>query len=71
MSANEIIAELPKLRREELERVGVKLRELLNPGTGRCTWGEALLEVAGSVDGLPPDYAENHDHHFELLSCLP
>ena len=29
--------------------------------------GEALLEVAGTVEGLPPDYAENHDHYLHGL----
>ena len=67
MSANEIIAELPKLGRGELERVDAKLRELLKPTPGHKTWGEALLEVAGAVDGLPPDYAENHDHYLHGL----
>jgi hypothetical protein len=26
-----------------------------------------LLEVAGSVPGLPADYAQNHDHYLHGL----
>jgi hypothetical protein len=49
MSTQEIIRELMKLNRDELAQVDLKL--------------QALLEVAGTVEGLPPDYAENHDHY--------
>jgi hypothetical protein len=69
MSANEIIAELPKLKRSELEAVGAKLHELLGP-TGRGEsqtapgWGRSLAKFAGAVEGLPEDYALNHDHYL-------
>ncbi len=63
MSTQEIIRELTKLNRDELAQVDLKLHELLEEKirTGGRSWGEALLEVAGTVEGLPPDYAENHD----------
>jgi hypothetical protein len=65
MSAQEIIAKLPKLKPEELYQVEAKVYELLQPSQGKAakSWGEALLEVAGSVKDLPPDYSENLDHY--------
>ena len=30
----------------------------------RRTIGEALLEVAGTAEGLPRDMARNHDHYL-------
>jgi hypothetical protein len=69
MSTQEIIRELTKLDRDELAQVDQKLHELLEEKirTGGRPWGEALLEVAGTVVGLPPDYAENHDHYLHGL----
>jgi hypothetical protein len=69
MSAQEIIRELMKLNRDELAQVDLKLHELLKkePSPGEKSWGEALLDLAGTVDGLPPDYAENHDHYLHGL----
>ena len=69
MSATEIIAELPKLKRSELEAVGAKLHELLGPaGRGESKaapgWGQSLTKFAGAVEGLPEDYALNHDHYL-------
>ena len=29
----------------------------------RSVW-DALLEFAGTAEGLPPDLAENHDHYL-------
>jgi len=51
MSAQEIIAELPKLKPEELRLVKAKVDDLAR--TKRRTIGEALLEVAGTAEGLP------------------
>jgi hypothetical protein len=66
MSPQEIITELTKLSRKELAQVDRKLHQLLEEKrrTGRQSWGQALLEVAGTVEELPPDYAENHDHYL-------
>ena len=66
MSLQEIITELTKLSREELAQVDLKLHELLEEKrrAGGQSWGQALLEIAGAVEGLPPDYAENHDHYL-------
>ena len=66
MSLQEIITELTKLSREELAQVDLKLHELLEAKrrTGGQSWDQALLEVAGTVEGLPEDYAENHDHYL-------
>jgi hypothetical protein len=64
MSTQEIIAELPKLKRDELAAVDAKLHELLATPVAPKNWGDALLELAGTVEGLPSDYAENHDHYI-------
>jgi hypothetical protein len=66
MSAQEIIAELPKLDPVELQLVKQKLAELeaaasREPRTG---WGAALLEIAGSAEDLPADLSINHDHYL-------
>ena len=51
MSTQEIIRELTKLNRDELAQVDLKMHELLEEkiGAGGRSWGEALLEVAGTV----------------------
>jgi hypothetical protein len=51
MSAQEIIAELPDLTRPELEELDAHQHELLcrNHATSSKSWGEALLEVAGTA----------------------
>ena len=71
MSANEIIAELPRLNRVELEAVDAKLHELLGPPapapvpqSTSGNWARKLSKLAGSVEGLPPNYALNHDHYL-------
>lgn len=66
MSATEIMAELPKLTRPELEAVGARLHELLGrDGLAVArNWGQALGEFAGTVQELPADYAANHDHYL-------
>jgi len=66
MSAQEIIGELPGLSRQELERVDARLHELLRGDGGASTkpWGESLLELAGSAQGLPADFSHNHDHYL-------
>ena len=58
-----------KLSRDELTEVDLRLHELLQEKIrpGGKSWGEALLEVAGTVEGLPSDYAENHDHYLHGL----
>jgi hypothetical protein len=63
MSANEIIAELPKLSRQELAEVDCRLHELLDASQKPPVW-EALLEIAGTAEGLPPDCAKQHDHYL-------
>ena len=66
MSAQEIIAELTKLSRPELEQVDATLHTLLrNDGSASSrSWGEALQELAGTAEGLPSDLAQNHDHYL-------
>jgi hypothetical protein len=66
MSAQEIISELPKLSRPELEQVDATLHTLLhnNGGSSSKSWGEALEEVAGTARDLPSDFAHNHDHYL-------
>ena len=63
MSTQDIIAELPKLSRQELEAVEAKLHQLLGRPAARH-WGEAMSEFAGVVQELPADYAANHDHYL-------
>jgi SHS2 domain-containing protein len=60
MSAQEIIAELPKLKPEEFRLVQAKVEDLAK--TKRRTIGEVLLDFAGTAEGLPRDMARNHDH---------
>ena len=62
MSALEIIAELPRLKPDEFRLVQAKVADLAK--TKRRTIGEALLEVAGTAEGLPKDMARNHDHYL-------
>jgi hypothetical protein len=64
VSTQEIIAELPKLNRGELEQVNLKVSELLStPATSRVA-GRRLKQFAGVVRGLPSDMARNHDHYL-------
>jgi hypothetical protein len=63
VSTQEIIAELPKLTRPELEAVEARLQQLLGRPSVRL-WGEAMAEFAGVVQELPADYARNHDHYL-------
>ena len=65
MSLREIIEELPRLSADELAAVEARLRELKTPqAESPVTWGSALLEIAGSAEGLPADFAENHDRYL-------
>jgi hypothetical protein len=66
MSKQEILAEVPNLTRSDLEQVDVCLHELLGQTGGKSPkfWGEALLEIAGTAQGLPADYAHNHDYYL-------
>lgn len=67
MSIQEIIAEIGKLDRKQIQEVDMHLHRLLEKSAEKKRWGEALLEVAGSVEGLPEDYSENHDHYLHGL----
>ena len=72
VSANEIISELANLNRAELEAVGAKLHELLSSSEkelrrSSAKWGRNLAKLAGTVEGLPADYALNHDHYIHGL----
>lgn len=67
MSAQEIMEELPKLSQPELEMLDARLHALLRRDGGDSapeSWGAALLQLAGSVAGLPADFSENHDHYL-------
>lgn len=65
MSVREILAELPRLTADELAAVDGKLRELHGKNDGTPpVWSQALLEIAGAAEGLPTDFAENHDHYL-------
>jgi hypothetical protein len=62
MSAQEIIAELPKLKEDEFRLVKAKVDDLARARGRRI--GDVLLEVAGTAEGLPRDMARNHDHYL-------
>jgi len=69
MSANEIIAELPKLQRQDLEKVDARLHQLLDAtkrgaAAPHKPIGQVLLEFAGKAQGLPADYSTNLDHYL-------
>jgi hypothetical protein len=65
MSAQEIIEELPKLKPEELQQVKASLAELeKQQGPAKHSVWDAVLEVAGKAEGLPPDFSINHDHYI-------
>ena len=38
--------------------------EIVDAGNGNPTIWEKLRELAGTVDGLPSDMAQNHDHYL-------
>jgi hypothetical protein len=66
MSTQEIMAELTKLSREDLEQLDARLHDLLqrSPEPSSRTWADALRDVAGSARDLPADLAHNHDHYL-------
>jgi hypothetical protein len=64
VSTKEIIAELPKLNRHELEQVSSKLHELLGASQTIPLKGKGIKQFAGAVKGLPTDMARNHDHYL-------
>jgi hypothetical protein len=68
MSTQEIIAELLKLDRTDLERVDAQLHKLLSSGPAKKNTKrplrEVLLQFAGKAQGLPPDYSANLDHYL-------
>jgi hypothetical protein len=47
----------------EGQHVRVEIDEPSSDLEGSTAW-RALLELAGSCPGLPPDMAENHDHYL-------
>lgn len=66
MSAQEIIAELPKLNPDELRLVKARLSQLeaaaqTEPRSG---WGGSLSGVIATADDLPDDLALQHDHYL-------
>jgi hypothetical protein len=38
--------------------------EVVTSGNGEPTVWTSLMELAGTVEGLPPDMAQNHDHYL-------
>lgn len=63
MSAQEIIAELSKLKPEELRQVQAKVEEL-GANESQTSISEALREFSGKANGLPDDLAANHDFYL-------
>ena len=66
MSTQEIMAELTKLSRADLEQLDERLHELLKQDTkpSSKSWADALSELAGTAEGLPEDFAQHHDHYL-------
>jgi hypothetical protein len=65
MSAQEITAELAKLKPEELRLVKEKLNRLnAESPTPQTGWGRALSGMAGKADDLPDDLSLQHDHYL-------
>jgi len=62
MSTQEIIAELPKLKPDELRLLRKKLAEMeaADSRVPQTKWDAALLEIAGLADELPSDLSINH-----------
>jgi hypothetical protein len=67
MSAREIIEELPKLNKQELEEIVSKGRALLEGEDQEKQRGNGWRRYAGAVRGLPSDMALNHDHYLHGL----
>jgi len=44
--------------------VEVEVRPVAESTESGPTWGEVFSDLAGSVNGLPPDMARNHDHYI-------
>ena len=68
MSAQEIIAELPKLNPDELRLVKEKLRELdatapHKPHSPRDPFLQAVMKTVKARPHWPADYALNHGHY--------
>jgi hypothetical protein len=42
-----------------------------NGDAGEATIWAKLLEIAGNVEGLPPDMAQHHDHYLHGTPKLP
>lgn len=43
---------------------GTRVRVEIVEDQRRLTLAERLKDVIGVVEGLPPDFAENHDHYL-------
>jgi hypothetical protein len=69
MSTQEIMAELTKLSRADLEQLDERLHELLRQDTKPSSknWADALSELAGTAEGLPEDFAQHHATVFTGL----
>jgi len=46
----------------------VRVEEVLQVKNDPPTWGEVFKDLIGSVDDLPVDMAENHDHYIHGTS---
>jgi hypothetical protein len=65
VSAQEIIAELAKLKPEELRLVKEKLDRLnAESAISQTGWGRALSEIAGKADDLPAGLSLQNDHYL-------
>jgi hypothetical protein len=62
ISAQDILAELPKLTEADLLLVRARIEELTSTAPTESAW-TVLERWSGKAEGLPPDMAENHDDY--------
>jgi hypothetical protein len=63
----EIEAAIEKLSPEERQQLRERLLKSGQPQSPHVPIGKKLLALAGSVKGLPEDFAANHDHYLHGL----
>ena len=64
MSARDIIEELPRLTGQELRAIEQRIVELTRPQGSAGSVRDVLLSFAGTCEGLPADFAAEHDHYL-------
>ena len=72
MSAQEIIAELPAKSAGigDSGRETPRIANLAKSRVAITSWRSALLEVAGTAEGLPADLARDSREDWSLTDCI-